>query len=60
MPFMLRPYRRFPVHLLRLAQHWAIPGPSHDLESLLYRLASLRGPAHATRGNPLADRHSAE
>ena len=31
----------------------SVSRPGDDLESLLYRLASLRGSAHATRGNPL-------
>ena len=59
MPFSIRPFRRFVVQC-RYLQRWSNPRTRPDLESLLYRLASLWGPTHATRGHALADRHAAE
>ena len=56
LPFSIRPYRRLPVQCTVTYNAAPLPGPRHNLESLLYRLASLWRSAHATRGNPLVDR----
>ena len=54
------PLPSLPRALLRLIQRWPIPRPRHHVESPLYRLASLRRSAHATRGNLFADCHAPE
>ena len=41
MPFTLRPYRRFPCLLPGDLPRGSVPRPRHDLESLLYRVATL-------------------
>jgi len=41
-----------PRSLLRHEPRWSIPRTRHHLEFLVYRLATLGRPAHATRGNP--------
>ena len=41
MPFTLRPFRRFPLHCIVTYNVGLFRAKGHDLESLLYRLASL-------------------
>lgn len=60
MPFTLRPYRRFPVHcsVTYNAGSFHGQGTVWNLSCSGWRL--VWGFAHATRGNPLLDRHAPE
>jgi len=49
-----------PRAVFRLLQRRPISGPRDYLESLVYRMATLWQPAHASRRSPFADRYVAE